>query len=69
MTLAHRRRERFWVRWLLLGLGLAMIAGGYWSLSVESDVAADEAQRRAFIGMGLVITGAALALISRWIPR
>lgn len=69
MTLAHRRRERFWVRWLLLVLGLAMIAGGYWSLSVEPDVSADEAQRRAFIGLALVITGAALALISRWIPR
>jgi hypothetical protein len=67
MPFARRRRERNWVHWLLLGLGLGMIGAGYWSLAVEPDVAADEATRRAFLGMALVTLGAALALLSRWL--
>lgn len=67
MPFARRRRERIWLHWLLLALGLAMIGAGYWSLAVGPDVPADVATRRAFIGIGLVSFGAALALLERWL--
>ena len=67
MPFARRRRERVWLHWLLLGLGLGLIAAGYWSLSVGPDVAPDVATRRAFIGIALVSLGAALALLERWL--
>jgi type II secretory pathway component PulM len=65
MTLAPRRRDRGWLRRLMLWLGLGLIGAGYWYLFVDPEVRVDEATRYAFTGMALVITGAALALLSR----
>ncbi|MCK7592847.1 hypothetical protein [Pseudomarimonas salicorniae] len=67
MTLAHRRRDLRWLRWGLLVLGLGLIAGGYWHLFVDPEVSPDEATDHAFTGMALVIAGAGLAILSRWI--
>lgn len=67
MVLEHQRRRRVGLRHGTLALGLLLIAGGYWSLSVDPSVSVDLATRRAFAGMGLVIAGTVMALVSRWI--
>ncbi len=67
MMLEHQRRRRVGLRRMSLALGLLLIAAGYWSLSVDPGVTVDVATRRAFVGMGLVIAGTVMSLLSRWI--
>ncbi|MBD8526006.1 hypothetical protein [Pseudomarimonas arenosa] len=62
----RRRRHPAW-RWSVLATGLLIIAAGYYTLAVSPDVSSAEASDAAFRGIGLVIGGSVVALISRFL--
>ena len=66
MTLNRLRRRLHpaW-RWPMLAVGLLIIALGYHTLAIAPDTAEVDASRQAFLGMGLVIAGSVVALVSR----
>ena len=60
----RRRLHPAW-RWSMLGVGLLIIAFGYHTLAIPPATVDIDASRQAFLGMGLVIAGSVLALVSR----
>lgn len=62
---AQRERQRQQLRLIILLLALLLIALGFATLAVPANTAQEIAVNRGFLGVGLLILGFLLGLLSR----
>jgi FtsH-binding integral membrane protein len=64
-TYEYRERRRRILRWIFLILALSLSCTGYFLLNVSPDTALDVAVSHVFWGIGLLVAGFVVAMVSR----